>query len=76
MVANAEALMRWLEAQTLAVVESYVNEKVKTGTLLDARGRRGAIAGEGDSNPADGSIRENTYALGDVNHARRAEKLS
>jgi hypothetical protein len=34
-VANAEVLARWWEAQTLAVVKSYVNEKVERSILLD-----------------------------------------
>jgi hypothetical protein len=57
-VANAEALVRWLEVQTLAVVESYVNEKVEKRALLDPRGRRVAMAGGRNSNLADGSMRK------------------
>jgi hypothetical protein len=34
-VANAEILARWWEAQTLAVVKRYVNEKVERSILLD-----------------------------------------
>jgi len=66
--------MRWLEAQTLAVVESYVNEKVERRALLAPRGRRIVMAGGGNSNFADGSMRKNGNALRDLDHARRAEK--
>ena len=66
--------MRWLEAQTLAVVESYVNEKVERRALLAPRGRRIVMAGGGNSNFADGSMRKNGNALWDLDHARRAEK--
>jgi hypothetical protein len=73
-VANAEVLARWWEAQTLAVVKSYVNEKLERRALPDQRGRRVAAAGEGNSNLADGSMRENRNALRDVDHGSQGGK--
>jgi hypothetical protein len=73
-VANAEVLARWWEVQTLAVVKCYVNEKVERSALLEPRERRVAAAGEGNSNLAGGSMRENRNALRDLDHGSQGGK--